>query len=189
MFKNHHNKLVIGLILVILISCKTQQKAPVITPVKNIEKTTSEKVEKEVYSSNNFSYINGPVIVYKTRGDFYNNVPVIMSDDKMSVVSYPDIKDISKNGKLTYPTYLSNGYLLDHRGINKNVAFLKLTYEEYSKLPSTLRKEEVLSMIIERNPLLEMYSCDNLQIENTDKINGLIQDGLPKLCKDLLKNK
>lgn len=100
-----------------------------------------------------------PVIVYKTRTDHYDKVPVTLSEDKSEVVSYPGIKDVYYKGELAYPTKLNDGYLLDNRGIGPNSAFLKLTYEEYSKLDSTPSKGEILGLILDKDPFVKMFNC------------------------------
>jgi hypothetical protein len=51
--------------------------------------------------------------------------------------------------------------LLDNRGIGKNVAFLKTTYEEYSKLQTLPTLSDLYNMIIEKDPLTELYDCGN----------------------------
>lgn len=123
-----------------------------------------------------------PVIIYKTNGDFYQNVPVMLSDDKKEIVSFPDIKDVYYAGKLAYPTRLSNGYLLDNRGIGKNVAFLKYTYEEYSRLSSTPDADELFKMILNTDPLTELYKCDKLPKNDIQKLNEIIDGGLQNVC-------
>ncbi|MFZ4401621.1 MAG: hypothetical protein ACOYO1_16440 [Bacteroidales bacterium] len=128
-----------------------------------------------------------PVIIYKTNADFYSNVPVILNDEKTDIVSYPDVKDVFYNGQLAYPTRLENGYLLDNRGIAKNVAFLKYTYEAYSKLQSTPSKEQLMDMIISKDPLRELYNCHKFQKKNIQMINETIKNGLPNVCENLIK--
>ena len=157
-----------------LFSCKCQ---------KNNEKTALQKSNDSQGSVKAIA----PVIIYKTNADFYKNVPVIMSDDKTDIVSYPDIIDVFYNGKLAYPTRLENGYLLDNRGISKNTAFLKYTYEEYSKLPATPTKDELLKMIINKNPLTELYKCNKLPKNDMQMLNEAIKKGLPNACENLLK--
>jgi hypothetical protein len=100
-----------------------------------------------------------PCIVYRTRSDYSANVPVILSDDRSMIVSFPDIKDIYFNGTLSRPTRLTDGYLLDNRGIGPMVAFLSYTYEDYSRLASTPSVEELMNHIIDKDPLAEMYQC------------------------------
>ena len=104
--------------------------------------------------------LQGPkVIIYQTRSDYSKLVPIILSDDKNSIESYPDIKDVYFNGILACPTQLHKGYWLDNRGIGINVAFIKLTYEEYSKLSKTPLPEELMDMITDAQPLVSMFSC------------------------------
>ena len=104
--------------------------------------------------------IPGPkVIIYKTTKDYSRLVPVLLSDDKKSIVSYPDIKDVYYKGMLAYPTQLNDGFLLDNRGISGNVAFLSLTYDEYSKLTVTPAPGELMKMIIDKQPITIMYNC------------------------------
>ena len=100
-------------------------------------------------------------------------------------VSYPDIKDVYYKGQLAYPTKLANGYLLDNRGISKNVVFLKYTYKEYSSLKETPSKETLLNIILDKNPIIEIYSCDKLSKNDIEGINKSISQGLPGICKKL----
>lgn len=128
-----------------------------------------------------------PVIIYKTVEDYNSLVPVILNDEKTKIVSYPSIKDIKMSGK---PTELINGYLLDNRGISKNVAFLKYTYEEYAELPKTPNSDELFKMILSNDPLLEIYDCGkrnsfkDLIPELNQKINEAGSD-LNKIFKPL----
>jgi len=111
----------------------------------------------------NFSpdFSGPPTMVYKTKADYSKNVPVILSDDKTVIISYPAPTDLKPGGTLATPTLLSNGYLLDNRGINANVAFLKITYSEYSKLSESPDIQILKSLIIDSDPLLELCNCGN----------------------------
>ena len=100
-----------------------------------------------------------PTIIYKTKKDYYDKVPVTQSDDKTKIVSYPGVKDIYYNGNLSYPVKLNDGYLLDNRGIGKNSAFLSITYEEYSKLGEAPALSEMMNKIIDKGPFTEIYDC------------------------------
>jgi hypothetical protein len=115
--------------------------------------------------------VPGPkAIIYQTKEDYSKLVPVILSDDKKTIESYPDVKDVYFNGSLAYPTQLHKGYWLDNRGISKNVAFLRLTYEEYSKLPKTPLPDELMKMILDDDPILIMYNCGfRSSYQNIDK--------------------
>jgi len=124
-----------------------------------------------------------PVVIYKTSKDYFYNVPVGLSEDKSAVVSYPDITDVFYQGKLAYPTKLAGGYLLDNRGIGINSAFIKYTYEEYSRLNAVPSPESLFNLIIDNNPFTEMYllSCK----KDTSEINNLIFSGLKENCKKI----
>ncbi len=129
-----------------------------------------------------------PALVYKTSSNYNNLVPVSLSDDKTEIISYPHPKDIRVGIGYPLPTLLNNGYLLDNRGISKNVVFLKLTYEEYSKLTEPLTLKEMYELIIDKNPLTEMCDCGNKKAF-TDIIRQLNQvidnKSLRTKCKSL----
>jgi hypothetical protein len=127
-----------------------------------------------------------PSIVYKTKKDYRNNVPVILSANKNSIVSYPAPADLLKDGTLLLPTVLSKGYLLDNKGITADVAFLKLTYKEYAALKMAPPSDSLYAMIIDKDPLTEMCNCGNrYALKNpVRQINALIRRGqLRMLCK------
>lgn len=131
-----------------------------------------------------------PTIIYKTKKDYNKFVPVILSEDKSKIVSYPHPSDILVNDKFSYPTQLEKGYLLDNRGINNNVAFLSMTYEEYSKLEKAPLLEELFSMIIDKAPLVEIYNCGNrytFKNEISVDLNKLIINNELTRCKCLMK--
>ena len=129
--------------------------------------------------SKTVDYSGPPTIVYKTQSDFYYNVPVLLSDDKSKIVSYPAISDIRFNGEFSYPYKLKKGYLLDNRGIGKNVAFLKLTYDEYSKQKEVPKLTDLYEMIIDKDPLTEMYNCGNRHgfKNEIEELNKIIEKG------------
>lgn len=129
----------------------------------------------------------GPhAMVYKTKSDFKANVPITLTADGRDIVSYPHPTDLTVDGKLMTPTPLKNGYLLDNRGINEYVAFLKLTYSEYAQLESAPSLAEMNKQIIEREPLVEICDC-GLRSAFTDieaQLNQLIEkDKLRTTCK------
>jgi hypothetical protein len=128
-----------------------------------------------------------PCIIYRTRSDYSMYVPVTLSADKSKIVSYPDIKDIYYNGKVSVPTLLANGFLLDNRGIGLQVAFLDYTYEEYSKLASTPHATDLMSLLMDKDPLIEMYQCGR-RSQYTDiehELNVLITSGKLNTCNKL----
>ncbi len=133
------------------------------------------EAEKQIVKGN-FAQVE-PTIVYKTKRDYYNRVPIILSEDKKSVISYPAPTDIYYRGKLAYPTKLKNGYLLDNRGISKNVAFTKYTYEQYSKLKKAPTENQLLESIIDKDPLIDFVNLGSradFQEDEVGKINQII---------------
>jgi len=103
----------------------------------------------------------GPhVLVYKTKKDYSRKVPVLLSADKKSIVSYPHPQDIrKKNGQYPEPVKLKKGYLLDKRGIGPNVAFLKISYAQYAALQQAPPMDTLWSWIIDKDPLTVLYDC------------------------------
>jgi len=156
-------------IAVIISSCKTKDKSMVVEA-------------KDILQDNNTLGTTAPVIIYKTTRDFSDFVPVIMNREKTVIVSYPDRMDINEVNK---PTALINGYLLDNRGINENVAFLKLTYEAYKNLDKNPTREELINLIQEKYPLSEMYFCGNRSNykDLIRELNALIANGFPTCNK------
>lgn len=142
--------------------------------------------QKQVTSSVNMKQ---PTLVYKTKQNYDNLVPILLSDDKTEIVAYPATTDIYYEGKLALPTKLAQGYLLDNRGISKNTAFLKLTYQEYAKLEKVPTLAEFYSMIVDKNPLLELYHCGNRENyqDIAKELNKLILNGKLKEFKNLNK--
>lgn len=127
------------------------------------------------------------VLVYKTIKDYSMNVPVIMNSAKTKIISYPHPSDIYYKGKLSYPTPVSGGYLLDNRGINADVAFLDYTYEEYAALGHTPSVDSLMNRIIDRYPLIELWDCGNYdKYENLPAdLDSLARKGFPG-CKNII---
>ena len=121
----------------------------------------------------------GPaVIIYKTRKDYFDKVPVTMNDDRTAIVNYPGPKDILLDGVPSYPSRLENGFLLDNRGINEHVAFLSISYDDYGKLQTAPSVDELMGLILDKEPLEVMYNCGsrfsykNLIEELNDRISS-----------------
>ncbi|MBN2683025.1 MAG: hypothetical protein JXR58_10995, partial [Bacteroidales bacterium] len=64
---------------------------------------TSCNTTKKVEVDSGISTYLPPIIIYKTKKDYYNNVPVILSDDKTKIVSFPDIRDLRNGDSLKLP--------------------------------------------------------------------------------------
>jgi len=134
------------ILIMTLFGCKTN----------NIETKRNIKMQQAVSTQLNSG---AKAIVYKTKKKYNNLVPVLLSDDKSEIISYPHPSDIKIGDKFQTPTSLHNGYLLDNRGIGLNIGFLKLTYKEYSELHEVPPIIELYKMIIDKDPLVEMYDC------------------------------
>lgn len=130
-----------------------------------------------------------PVIVYKTKKDYSRNVPVILSEDKLKIVSFPAHNDIKKDNDFVYPTKLNNGYLLDNRGITQHAAFLKFTYEDYYNMDNIPDASLLMNYILDKEPFTEIYQCGRRgDYKNPEEeLNQKIETGKLKDCKNLLK--
>jgi len=148
---------------------------------------TAEKKETPM-KNENVSYAGPSVLIYKTNGDYYSNVPVILSEDKTKIMSFPDIKDVYYDGDLAYPLKLINGYFLDRRGIGSNVAFLDYTYEEYSKLKETPTANELMKKILNSEPLIELYDCGSkYKYKNlVEELNEIIEKNQLNILKKII---
>ena len=127
-----------------------------------------------------------PTVVYKTKADYSKYVPVTLSADKESIVSYPGLTDIYYKNKLAYPSVLKSGYLLDNRGIGANTAFLKLTYEDYAKLNTVPPLTELYNFILDKDPCIEIYNLGDRsrfkdEVTNINKI--ISKGGLKKFTR------
>jgi hypothetical protein len=127
----------------------------------------------------NQSLVAGPhLLVYKTKKDYYDLVPVLLSIDKRSIVSYPHPTDLMFGSHLCLPTKLEGGFLLDNRGINLNVGFLNISYNEYSKLPTSPWMSDLQQLLIDTDPLTELYDLGlrNQYTNLRKEINKIIRD-------------
>ncbi len=118
--------------------------------------------------------------IYKTTGDYRNNVPVTVVDGK--VVSFPAVSDINP---AMLPIVLADNYLLDRRGISVNTVFTSFTYEAYSSLPATPSVNELKAAIITGavvTEIIELPFDTPTAVGDTARCNDLIRSGLPG-CK------
>ncbi len=128
-----------------------------------------------------------PVLVYKTKADYSQLVPVTLNETGDKVVSFPAPSDLYTNGILARPVQLDKDYLLDMRGIQANTAFTSYTYEAYSKLESAPSVQDLISSIIDPDPFEELYDCGSRsQFKSLEKdLNKLIRKQF-KGCKNLI---
>jgi hypothetical protein len=149
---------------------------------------TSNKIISSQSEPKTIDYSPGPpALVYKTKSDYSQLVPVILSPDKSAIVSFPSPKDLVYKGKPAYPTELKKGYLLDNRGITKDVAFLSITYDEYANLSKTPSAKDLFEQILDDAPLLKLYNCGNRRQYNdiVAELNSIIRNGELENCNCL----
>ncbi len=101
------------------------------------------------------------ILIYKAKGNHRNLVPVQLSEDKKTVVSYPDPVDIKTGSQAQagLPVSLHNGYWLDKQGVGLNTAFISMTCSHYAKLKSAPDPAELYKMIADKNPITELCDC------------------------------
>ena len=126
-----------------------------------------------------------PTIVYKTKADYRDRVPILLSEDGQTVLSYPAPSDLFIGDELAKPIELYDGYLLDRRGIGPRVAFLDISYLAYARLPKTPTPKDLLSMLLDTDPLTECYDCGNIRA--VDKLNVLIKGKALGKCRGLME--
>lgn len=124
------------------------------------------------------------IIIYKTKADYSNLVPITMDDSKSKIVSFPDPRDVSAKKR---PTHLANGYLLDNFGIGKNVVYTDYTYETYMALEKVPSLDELKQHIVEYNPLTEYYRSEKDINRSKDltvgALNNMITGGMEGFTK------
>ncbi len=133
-----------------------------------------------------------PALVYKTRADYDNLVPVIMNDAKTVIVSYPHPNDLKTNQGYLLPVKLKKGYLLDKKGIGKNVAFLNMTYEEFARQSEPPSMDQLEKLILDRDPLIELCDCGTITRfkDPVKQLNDYIKHrSLSERCKTVIPEK
>jgi len=100
-----------------------------------------------------------PMIIYKTIGNYNDFVPVTLSEDGNSIVSYPAPSDLKVGEELMQPTPLKDGFLIDNRGINEHTAFTNIPYTEYAGMKEAPKLEELMNRIVDKHPFQLMFVC------------------------------
>jgi len=147
------------------------------------EKVNKTQTETAVKNPEATLVTGPPTIIYKTKADYFKLVPVGISQDKKSIVSYPNMTDVLPNN---YPIKLNKGYLFGNVSVNSG--FLKLTMEEYSVLKELPSPEKLYDLLMDDDPFLEMYDCGSRsEFKELEKeLNQVIDDGdLASRCNKL----
>lgn len=83
-------------------------------------------------------------VLYKTAGDFRDNVPVQVGPDG-ALISFPAPTDIPANPA---PVEFAGGWLLSPVGVSNQTMFTTYTYDEYRNLKKAPAPEELLKAVI-----------------------------------------
>jgi hypothetical protein len=121
---------------------------------------------------------SGPVIVYKTKNDYINNVTVLLSKDKKSIVARPGQRDALRQR----PLELADGYLLKRM---VGDAYLSLTIEEFADTAFDWDNQNLIQYVIDTDPYLEKYECCEYTGKDTVQINILIKEDKLFKCDDI----
>jgi len=119
-----------------------------------------------------------PVVVYKTKMDYRNHVSVQLSADGLTITSYPGPSDVLAQK----PIELAEGYLLKRM---VGDVYLSLTIDAYAKSSHTYTVEDLLALVIDKDPYLEKYDCSACTTMDTASINILIREKKLPACKSL----
>jgi len=136
--------------IALLFSCNSSKEAASSSPDAAATQVTLSA------PSHPFVKARRPIVVYRTKADYSQLVPVILNEARTQLTSYPDPVDV---GTHSVPVQLDKGYLYDQRGIGPNVAYTSYTYAAYAQLKQVPAHEALLQSIVEKNPLLEMWNC------------------------------
>lgn len=126
-----------------------------------------------------FSMKPAPVVIYKTKADFDQLVPIAVAGEPPRLISYPHPTDLKfSDGSYRYPLHLKEGYLLDRKGVGPQTVFLRLTYEDYCAQPPD--PSTLLTLIAEADPMEEIWHCHlpYRQDALVDTLNHLITSQL-----------
>ena len=151
-------------------------------PVETGDNNTSGQVVPDrIGAGRPIAAAQAPIVIYKTRGDYRELVPIQLSADGSTVVSYPSRYDLGKPGAFLTPLLLDGGYLVDRRGVGLHTAFLKLSYEEYYALPNDPSMAELLNWVLDREPLTFLAVCDRsyFTTKSKEEFERYIAEGMP----------
>ncbi len=127
-------------------------------------------------------------IIYRTRGNYNQLVPIRMANEKTVIATIPIIEEIKAMKEEIEPIVLNNGFLLDRANININSAFINMTYEDYADLKQVPELSEFFKLIIDDEPFVDFYECE--QRFTTDEINKMIDNKeLDMNCQQLVIKK
>jgi|GEM_PF-2915255 len=167
-------------------------ETPIIPKTINTKQTDNTKLatnpnpigEKSTMLNNNFLSapaggtvaVLAPVIVYKTRNDYSNNVSVCYKDDEITCNPGPGDAIHQR------PTKLANGYFLKRMSGD---VFLNITIDEFINYKGDWSDLIKIKNIIDYHPFTEMYSCPTtFDIEQINQ--AILNNRLKVECQNIL---
>lgn len=114
-------------------------------------------------------------VIYKTDGDYRDNVPVTLNAAGTALVSYPAPSDLTERSA---PLQLADGYLLDRRGVSMNTRFTRYTYARYRKLDAAPSPATLIDSIIPGARVTELHRLNitpQQALSDTAAVNNLIR--------------
>lgn len=123
-------------------------------------------------------------VVYRTSGNYADNVPVTLNAAGDKVVSYPAPTDLTAGST---PVDLGGGFLLDRRGIGPMTAFTRYTYDEYRAMKNPPSAAELLGAVIPGAVVTEIYRLPitaSEAIADPSKCRSYVADGF-KGCEKI----
>lgn len=92
-------------------------------------------------------------VIYRTNGDYNDNVPVTVNEQRTALMSFPAPSDITSH---SMPVELGDGWLFDRRGgAGVNTVFLSYTYEQYAALKSTPSSSQLFAKVIPGSAVIQ----------------------------------
>jgi len=121
---------------------------------------------------------SGPIVVYKTKQDYSNNITIQLSKDKKKVTCTPGPQDAARQR----PIQLADGYLLKRMCGD---VVTSVTYDDFIVATKSFTSAEWLSFVIDTDPYLEKYECCKCTGQDTAVINNLIRNKQLSKCDNL----
>jgi hypothetical protein len=120
----------------------------------------------------------GPVIIYKTSGDYSNLISVNLSKDETRVTALPGQDYVEAQR----PLPLANGYWLQRM---VGTAYLSITIDEFSDISNHYTNEDLLRAVIDKDPFTEYYNICRCVDDNQDTaaFNRIIREGRLRECE------
>ena len=167
--------------LVAMSSCKTSRQADDTTPVAT---TVTVTIDKPLSVTGwNSAKAFPKAVIYKTNGDFADKVPVTLSADRKTIISFPAPADVVNR----QPVKLAEGFYLDNKGISSNTAFTHYTYSQYAALSKAPSLSQLRHAIIPGAMVTEIVELPYPVGQATpQQCDSLISAGLPQ-CKTVYK--